>query len=188
MRNNIKIFMLANAGNIYTNPYFLYFKLEIPKDKEYKLFKDNLILLYYSRQNSAYREEKRKTKFGRLVSGTEFENYAIENKCLNDSNIFIESKQGSAKFSFAFTFNSQTFGVWFDYSIGKIYVSNDYVKNTPYMFACTLKDHTPNTLLLSVAKKYQCWKTFIENYKLGNVRFENNNIQYITKELFRNII
>ena len=81
------------------------------------MYKDNSILLYYATQNTKYRETKRNTKFGKLVAGTSFEDYAINNKCINDSKVFIEKKQGSAKFSFSFTYNNETYGVWYDYSL-----------------------------------------------------------------------
>lgn len=184
---DIKVFMLANPANIYTNPYFLYFDLSLPFNNDIKLFKDNLILLQYMK-NEEYREEKRKTKFGKLISGTSFEDYAINNKCLNDNKDFIDKKQGTSKFSFAFIYNNETFGVWFDYSLGKIFVSNDYLKNSPYIFACTLKDHTPNTLLLNSIKKYHCWKTFIDNFSLGNVRFESQKIKYVCQDLIKHIM
>lgn len=80
------------------------------------------------------------------------------------------------------------FGVWFDYTEGKIYVSNDYIKDFPFTFACTLADHTPNTLLLSTVKKYSCWKNFIQNYNIGNVRFENAKIKYIVQDLIKMIV
>lgn len=184
---DIRVFMLANPANIYTNPYFLYFNLSLPYNNDIKLFKDNLILLQYMK-NEKYREEKKKTKLGRLTAGTSFEDYAINNKCLNDNKNFIEKKKGTAKFSFAFIFNNETFGVWFDYVLGRIYVSNDFDKNSPFVFACTLKDHSPNTLLLNSAKKYNCWKSFIENYRLGNVRFENSKIKYVVQELLKLMI
>ena len=80
------------------------------------------------------------------------------------------------------------FGVWFDYLNGLIFVSNDYVKNTPYFFACTLKDHKENTMLIRQARKYNCWKTFIENYELGNVRFENMKIKNISQEIIKKLL
>lgn len=84
---------------------------------------------------------------------------------------FIEKKHGTSKFSFAFKYNDDTFGVWFDYTEGKIYISNDYIKNTPFMFSTTLKDHTENTLFIKSAKKYNCWKKFIEQYQLRKCSF-----------------
>ena len=59
---DIKVFMLANPANIYTNPYFVYFDLSVPYNNDIKLFKDNLILLQYMK-NEEYREAKRNTKF-----------------------------------------------------------------------------------------------------------------------------
>lgn len=171
-------------GNIYTNPYFLYFDLSIPYNNDIKTFKDGLILVQYMK-NEEYRVAKRNTKFGKLVAGTSFEDFAINNKQFNENNLFIEKKQGTSKFSFAFIYKNETFGVWFDYIQGKIFVSTDYVHNTPFMFACTLKDHTPNTLLLSSIKKYNCWKFFIEQFRLGNVRFENNKIKFVVQELIK---
>ena len=79
----------------------------------------------------------------------------------------------------------ETFGVWYDYANGLIFVSNDYDKNTPYMFACTLKDFKENTMLIRQARKYNCWRTFIDNYELGNVRFENMKIKNISQEIIK---
>lgn len=97
-------------------------------------------------------------------------------------------KTGSAKFSFAFKYNNNTFGVWYDYTEGKIFVSNDYIKNTPFMFACTLKDHTPNTMLINSLAKVNFWKSFIDNFKLGNVYYENNKIKYVCEEMIRLVL
>ena len=52
-------------------------------------------------------------------------------------------------------------------------------------FACTKEDQTPNTMLLSAAKDYNCWKLFVKNYKLGNVYFESLKIKQATQELLR---
>ena len=78
----------------------------------------------------------------------------------------MEKKPGTAKFTCAFIYNNQTYGVWFDYAHGKIFVSNDYIKNTPFMFSTTLTDHRENTLFIKSARKYACWRQFIEQYQL----------------------
>lgn len=183
----VRIFLLGNAGNILTNPYFLYFDLSVPYNSDIKIYKDGLILVQYM-NNKEYRKEKMKTDFGKLVAGTSYENYAIKNQDNHLSSDFIEKKKGTAKFSFGFIYKSNTFGVWIDNVFGKIYVSSDYDKHSPYIFATTLPDHTENTMLIKSAKRYSCWKNFIENYNIGNVRFENNKIKNITLELIKNIL
>ena len=115
---DVRVFLLGNPANVYTNPYFLYFNLSLPFNNDIKLFKDNLILLQYMK-NEEYREAKKKTRFGKLVSNTSFEDYAINNKILNDNKNFIERKSGSAKFSFAFIYEENTFRCMVRLEIGQ---------------------------------------------------------------------
>lgn len=182
---DIKIFMLANAVSE-INPYFLFFDLTLPYNNDIKLFKDGMILLQYM-QNTAYREAKSKTKFGRLVADTEYDDYANKNKFIDDNKNFIEHKSGSSKFIFSFIYKGEQLGVWVDYNNGKMYVSRDYIDNG-LCFATTTEDHSPNTMLFSIAKKYNCWNSFIQSFKLGNVFFENVKVKNISKEVLKNII
>ena len=133
--------------------------------------------------NKEYREAKAQTKFGRLTSGTEYSRYANENNFRLDNKNFIEKKTGTSRCSFGIKYNDQTFGVWFDFNEGKIFVSSDV--NTTQIFACTLHDHSPNTMLLSAIRDYTCWITFIKNYKLGNVYYESVKIKNQVQELIR---
>ena len=61
---------------------------------------------------------------------------------------------------------------------GKVYVSSDYITNSPHIFSMTLKDHSPNTMMFSALKRFNFWKLFLENFKLGNVYFENQRIKH----------
>lgn len=178
---DVRIFMLANAVTI-TNPYFIYFDISLPYNTDIKTYKDGLILVQYM-YNEEYREAKAQTKFGRLTSGTEYSKYANENNFRLDNKNFIEKKTGSSRCSFGIKYKDVTYGVWFDYNAGKIFVSLDV--NSTQIFACTLNDHTPNTMLLSAIKDYNSWKTFIKNYKLGNVYYENIKIKNQIQELIK---
>lgn len=182
---DLKVFLLGNAVTE-NNPYYLYFNLERPYNNDIKLFKDGLILIQYI-VNEEYIKAKKETRFGRLVAGTDYEDYAINNNFIDNNNNFIEKKNGSSKFMFSFAYKNNKYGVWVDYNNGKMYISRDYIENG-LCFATTTQDHSPNTLLYSIAKKYTCWKMFIENYKLGNVYFENVKIKNISKEVLKNII
>ena len=181
---DIKVFMLANAVTT-VNPYFLFFNIDLPYNNDIKTYKDGLILIQYMK-NEEYRQAKRDSKFGKLIEGTDYEAYAIDNKFRLDNNSFIEKKTGNAKCNFSFQYKEKIYGVWFDYKVGKIFVSYDY--DSPICFACTLEDHSPNTMFFSIAKDYNSWRNFIKNYKLGNVYFESQKIKIVCQELIKNLI
>lgn len=154
----------GNADDL-INPYFLYFNINFNKNTEIATFKDNTILVCYM-QNKPYREEKKKTKFGKLVENTPYADYAIDNEFIYVNTDFIEKKTKTAKFQFSITFKNNTYGIWTDFKVGKIFISNDYQKNSPFHFVITLEDFTPNTLLIKQLKRYNCWKMVQENYQL----------------------
>lgn len=182
---NIRVFMLGNSVTE-LNPYFLFFDISIPYNNDIKLYKDGMILLQYV-SNSQFQHAKKDTRFGKLVAGTDYEDYAIENKFIDESKLFIDHKTGNSKFIFSFIYKGSTYGVWIDYNVGKMYVSTDFINNG-LCFATTTEDHQPNTMLFSIAKKYNCWNSFIQNYKMGNVYFENVKIKNVSKEVLKNII
>lgn len=179
---DVKVFLLANAVTI-TNPYFTYFDLHLPYNNDIATFKDGLILVQYMK-NEEYRKAKKETKFGKLIEGTDYASYAIDNQFRLDNKHFIQKKTGGAKCRFSFIYNNQYYGVWFDYNEGKVFVSNDYDKKG-VIFACTTPDLKPNTLFISMAKDYHAWKLFIKNYKMGNVYYENQKIKSICGTLFK---
>lgn len=182
---DVKIFMLGNAVTI-ANPYFLFFDINLPYNTDIKTYKNGLILIQYMK-NENYRQAKRESKFGKLIEGTEYEKYAIDNAFRMDNKDFIEKKSGSSKYSFGFIYKDNKYGVWFDFNGGKIFVSNDFQENGQ-IFACTLADHSPNTMLISSAKQYNCWRLFIKNFKLGNVYYENQKIKQNVKEVVKMFI
>ena len=131
---------------------------------------------------------KKKTKLGQLVAGTNYEKYAIENQDTKINSSFIEKKKGTSKFNFGIVYKGLVFGVWSDFNEGKIYVSNDYYKDTINLFALTNSDHNENTMLMKSLNKYNCWKKFIDNYELGNVRFESQEIKAVFTEIINQVL
>ena len=182
---NVRILLLGNATNS-ANPYFLFFDLHLPYNNDVATFKDGLIALQFAK-NEEYRQMKKETRFGKLVAGTDYEEYAINNSFRSDENSFIEHKDKNSKFSFSFIYNNFKYGVWVNWITGKMYISNDTVDNG-IVFACTTEDHKPNTMLYSMAKNYNCWIIFIKNYKLGNVYFENMKIRNICKDVMKHLL
>ena len=172
-RDNVRCYFLANAISM-TNPYFLYFNVKLPFGKTIQCKNDILIELV---QNSEFIENKKKTRFAKIIQNTDYANYSIENTFLRDDYTFVEKKTGKCNFYFALKFNGVIYGVWINYQIGKIYVSYDYDINSINIFAITKDDHEPNTLMLESLRTTRLFKTFLNNYRLGNVYCENINIK-----------
>ena len=175
------VFFLANAITM-TNPYFLYFDIKLPYGKTIYCKDDKLIELV---QNQEFIEAKKRTRFGKLIAGTEYAAYSIENEFLRDNNTFIEKKSGNCSFVFGFKYKGITYGVWRSYEQGKIWVSTDYDKNYKGIYVLTREDMTPNALLLSSLHSSKKFKNFIENYKRGCVFYEDIKIKTICWEVVK---
>jgi Podovirus DNA encapsidation protein (Gp16). len=85
-----KILMLGNALNVYASPYFAYWDLDIPYGTEFKSYKDGAILVHYAR-NEVYREKKKQTKFGKLIDGTDYGRYAIDNQDVSINHLLFRN-------------------------------------------------------------------------------------------------
>lgn len=184
-RSNIKVFFLMNATEgIEYSPLFTFFELQLPYNNDIKLFKNNTILLQYM-NNEEFRNDRKNTLIGKLMEGTLYENYAMKNEILGKNKDFIEKKSGTAKFNFGFIYQNETFGVWNDYKNGKVYISEDYQKTSSFIFSFTLKDLKPNVMMISSLSRYDFWRNFVKNVKLGVVYYENQKIKHYVQEILR---
>lgn len=182
---DVRVFFLSNAIT-QTNPYFLYFKIRLPKNNQ-KVYRTGDILLQLV-GNEEFIQAKKKTRFGQLIQGTSYGDYAIDNQFLRDDESFISKKAGTARHSFTFVYKGQSFGVWTDYTEGRIWVSMDVDPSCPYKYALTLDEHRPNTMLIKRLSAVPVFKSFIDNYKLGNVYFENMTCKNVAYEAIRLIL
>ena len=184
----VTLFMLANAISI-TNPFFLFFGLKMPvaQDKNGKWIWKHPTkpILVEDVKNEKFIDKKKETEFGKLIEGTKYADYSIENKFLLDDDTFIERKTSNARYFFTFIYKEHTLGVWTDIREGKMYVSKDIDPTYPIKYSITMKDHKPNTMFIKDRNRALKFKRFIENYKLGNVRFENMNVKNITYEVIQ---
>ena len=82
---DIPVLFLSNAVT-FANPYFLYFNITLEKGQKRKLKKDIQLELV---SNPAYISHAKQTRFGKLVEGTEYGSYAMDNEFLLDTESFI---------------------------------------------------------------------------------------------------
>ena len=171
---NIRVFFLGNAISS-TNPYFLYFDLSLPYNSDVKTFKDGSILVNYIK-NISYREMKKKTRFGKLIEGTKYSEYAIDNEFLRDSKTFIQKKTPECKHYFNVFYNQVNYGVWIDHKKQLMFCSMDYDPNSPIQFSITADDHDESKVLIRSRKSVH-FQALINYYRLGKFRFENQKVK-----------
>ena len=177
---DIKIIFLGNAISI-TNPYFAYFNLTLPYNSDIGTFKDGLIVVNYIK-NEAYRKVKHESKFGRLIAGTKYEKYAIDNEFLRDSKSFIGKRTETCKFIFTIKYNNNYYGVWTDYNTGFVYISSKYDANSPIVFTFNTADHDERSTMVKISK-YDFFKGVIEKFRNGELYFDNIRIKNEIMEL-----
>lgn len=176
---DIKIIFLGNAISI-TNPYFEYFNISLPYNSEFSVCKRDkngnpLIVINYIK-NIKYREVKKNTRFGQLIKNTEYGKYAIDNEFLRDSKTFISKRTKQSKFCFILRLNNKNYGVWCDYNITTMYISENYDPLCPIIFSLTNNDHNENTLLIRI-RTSPFFKSIIEHYRLAKLCFESQKIK-----------
>ena len=181
LRENVRVFCLGNAISL-VNPYFDYFNLSLPFNKTIKTFKNGLILVNYIK-NEAYRETKKKTKYGKLISGTKYEEYNINNKFILDNNNFIRKRAKGCKYFITIKINKHKYGVWLDKN-SNMYVSN-IIDNNYRILTFSTNDHDEKTILIKSRSVY--YEALFTHYKNGLLFFENQNIKYDITFLFRKI-
>ncbi len=177
------VFFLGNNFTMF-NPHTIYWKLDLPYNSNIVKRKNGMVLLEMV-NDSDFIAEKMNTPFGKLVEGTSFADYAIQNKSRIDSDTFVMKKTEKCNYYFTFKFNGDLYGVWIDYSIGKFFVSNDVDPFFKMIYCITLDDHNPNTLLLKSINKSVYFKEFIEGYKDGNVYFESMKIKNVVYNVIK---
>ena len=173
---DIRVFCLGNAISS-TSPLMYYFDVTLPYNTDIKLFKDGTIAVEYIK-NEKYREVKKASRFGKLIDGTKYGKYAIDNEFLTDSKAFIRKKDKNARFYFILYVNGKSYGIWRDYKNQMMYVSNDIDPNCPIKFAINEEDHNETTIFAKVRSNFW-FKQIINHYRLARLCFENQSVKNI---------
>lgn len=178
-RNDVRVFCMANTISV-VNPYFSFFKIVPPEDTGFIVKNDILIERVAPAE---FVEEKEKSRFGKLIAGTEYGEYNMHGEFYQDSPDFIEKKSGRCIYWYTIQYKSHTLGVWANFQTGKMFLSRSVDKDCPLSFVLTLEDMRPNTLLLSTLDRNYYLKKFMFNFRNGNVYAEDQELKKLLIEI-----
>ena len=171
---DVRVILLGNAITI-SNPYFDFFKLSLPYNSEFKTFKNGTIVVNYIK-NEAYRAKKKSTRFGQLIDGTEYGEYAIDNTFLRDNDSFLAKRDKDARVYSTIVLKGEKYGIWRNWKTGFVYISTDFEPSNPCVFAFDINDHTENTIYTK-ARNSTWFSPVINAYKMGCLFFESQKIK-----------
>lgn len=173
MRDNVRAILLANSITV-VNPYFLFWNIKPNPNKRFTTQGQVCVELF---TDADFIEQKKKTRFGQLVNGTRYGDYAIDNKWLLDTNTFIASKTPTAEFMLGMKYNGVMYGFWIDYKEGLIYVNKKYDPSSYRLFCLTKDDHEANLLLIKTLNDSRRVKQIVFAFRNGLLRFEDMQVK-----------
>lgn len=185
MRENVKVFMLANALSV-INPYMLYWKIDVSPNKPLVKVCDGLVLCELVGDDD-FKEKKRETIFGRLNAGTEYERMSVDNEFILDSTAFLEKREGDARYLFTFTHEGLQMGLWLDYKTGLYYVSEKVDPSCKLVYSTTLPDHSPNKMLVKRGDK-GLFGHLVWAFKHAQLRFESQQVKNAVYTIMKGMV
>lgn len=181
-RYGVRCVCLSNSVSI-INPFFTYLQLNVNPNKRFNHFKERGVVVEIP-PSAEFSRERAKTPMGRLIQGTNYGDFSLDNKFTKDNDIFIGKKSKEARFICTIVYKNDVFGIWDDVELGEVYVSTQHDPSTKYRYAMTTADHNPNMYLMTNWKKQRHLEYLGVAYKNGFIRFQNNRIKQTMIELF----
>lgn len=172
-RDNVRAVLLANAVTI-VNPYFLFFNVKVNPNKRFTVDGQICVELF---TDSEFVDAKKRSRFGQLISGTRYADYAIDNKWLLDNETFIEAKTPRAEFMLALKYNGTYYGFWLDYRENRIYVNRQYDPSSLCLYCLQKDDHEDNLLLIKSLSDSRLMRRIIYAFQQGLIRFEDMTVK-----------
>lgn len=183
-RADVRVWFLSNAVTV-NNPYFAEFHLAPPYNGDIQKFGATKDMLVQNVKAPKVVEMKKATRFGQMIKGSRYEDYAYDNNWLLDDETFIEKKTMRSKYFMSIRYKEKWLGIWFDRLQQLYYVSFDYDKNFPIRYSATTDDHLPNTLLFKHVRQNVYIRTMLDAYECGAVRYEGQKLKAWFRDIMR---
>lgn len=178
---DVTVFFLSNAIT-FTNPYFLYFDLKLQQGQTIVKKGDILLELV---ANDEYAEKASTTRFGKIIAGTEYGKYAIQNEFLRDTETFIEKMPESCIYLFTLKAGERSFGVYNCMANECWYVSESIDKTCRRVISLEVVSHDQNSSYVKDAEARPWYERLKQKYFAAEVRFTNMTAKNIVIQAMR---
>lgn len=185
-QRDVRVLFLANSIS-QTNPYFI--KLGIkPTNKEFTKIKNldgSKDILLHLWQDTGQADARKASRFGKIIAGTNYADYSIDNQFWMDNDNFIEKRTPKAALKFCFRYLGKDYSVWSDISAGKVFIEAKGNTQNQITYVFTKADMTPNTILAMTFKHGYHFKLMQTALATGCLYFDSINTKNIWYEITR---
>lgn len=181
---DVTVMFLSNAVTV-TNPYFDYFHLNKPVNGDIQRFGEAKQILVQNFVSSQLSTMKKRSRFGQIISGTEYSEYAYDNEWLLDNEDFIEHKTQRSEYFLTLRYKDSWIGVWLDPVQWIYYISADVDLQFGKVYSVTTDDHKPNIMLFHAGRKLPWLKSLQDAYEMGAVRYESMKLKNWFRDIMR---
>lgn len=180
----IPVMFLSNAVTI-ANPYFDFFMLDKPRHSDIQRFGKSKDILVENTVNPSLSKMKKESRFGKIIEGTTYLDYAYDNEWLLDNEDFVAKKTQRCHYFVTLMYKDKYIGVWCDPKDWIYYISDDVELQGSICYSVTTDDHKPNVMLLKEARKLNSLRKMIDAYNCGAVRYESMKLKSAFREIMR---
>lgn len=181
---DVIVLFLSNAVTV-TNPYFDYFHLNKPANGKIQRFGQSKQILVQNFVSPKLSTMKKTSRFGQIIAGTEYSDYAYDNEWLLDNDDFIEHKTQRSQYYVTLRYKDTWIGVWLDPVQWLYYVSPDVDLQFGKVYSVTTDDHKPNVMLFHAGRKLPWLRALQDAYEMGAVRYENMKMKNWFRDIMR---
>lgn len=179
-QDRVRVLFLANSVSM-VNPYFLFFGI-VPRHGQRFVSSKNGYCCMETVIADEYRRRVSETRFGRMIAGTAYYDYAVGNEYADDDDSFLALKPSTAKCQYVIRFSDKEIGVWEDSATWTYYVSRKTAYNA-VVVALTRADLTPNVVM--VERSSPLMKALKKLYMTGSLFFDTIETKATVNEIMR---
>lgn len=178
-----RIIFLGNSFSD-ANPYYTYFNILPNPENEYNVYGD---ILVQKIRDSVSINERSNTRFGKLITGTRYGDYNLNNKNLDDYSGRIGNPPSQAKFCFSFKDEMGTISVWRDYSSGWFYATNAKAFPNSFQSCYTVDRNIVDANYITPLNEPYLITQFRNFYYLNQVYYNSIPVQMRIREIGRGL-
>lgn len=171
--DEVKVWFIGNKIREF-NPYFLYFDI-IPPKQGIKVYNDFAVEVW---KNEHFVEERKKTRFGKLIDGTAYADYAIENEAYEDGSSFIQKLPTRSIPFFRIEHMGSLYMVWRRYD-GCLHIGGDVNVKVGYNVTTDENKVSPQLISTKNFRNTPFGKNYVLNLRKNQIYYTTSKVEEV---------